>query len=264
MKPSREQQLSSQGLLPLLPQPAGRRARVAFVPLDLARPLTGQGRIDVLLHKASDELVEAPGDGLADGSGGSGEGAVGGGDDGSGVDDAQAPNASGSRAPAWSPALQRLQQQLRRRPEICVVDPFECTAKARCWNALDCCQAGLCVGCLGGGPGALGAASPFETAGTHLQCTHVSCIRHAFPSHPPCIPFAPQVVDRAELCRVLEGLGGLLLPGRLRARAPKHLVVESLGAHDLRRRLDEAGASVWVYACVIRGERLEGRRLDEG
>lgn len=55
-----------------------------------------QGHIDVLLHKASDELVRSQ---------------------------------DGSGALTWSEAMQQLQRQLEGRPEICVVDPFMATAK---------------------------------------------------------------------------------------------------------------------------------------
>ena len=46
MKPSRERNLASRGLLPLS-APHG----VCFVPVDFARPLEQQGPFDVMLHK---------------------------------------------------------------------------------------------------------------------------------------------------------------------------------------------------------------------
>ncbi|KAL3152451.1 hypothetical protein ABBQ32_001496 [Trebouxia sp. C0010 RCD-2024] len=52
MKPSRERNLASRGLLPLT-APHG----VCFVPIDFALPLEHQGPFDILLHKATDELV---------------------------------------------------------------------------------------------------------------------------------------------------------------------------------------------------------------
>ncbi|GBF98687.1 hypothetical protein Rsub_11401 [Raphidocelis subcapitata] len=97
MKPSREAALAGQGLLPLLPRRPRAGPAVAFVPLDLGRPLGEQPPLDVLLHKGSDELVAGAG-----GRGG---------------------------APAWSEALLRLQRELAQRPQVAVVDPFECTAK---------------------------------------------------------------------------------------------------------------------------------------
>jgi hypothetical protein len=100
MKPSREQQLADQGLLPLLPAPAvtpsGARCYVCFAPLDLGQPLGPQGHWDAVLHKASDELVATPGAG---------------------------------GAPEWSAAMQGLQRQLEGRPDVAVVDPFEAAAK---------------------------------------------------------------------------------------------------------------------------------------
>lgn len=50
-----------------------------------------------------------------------------------------------------------------------------------------------------------------------------------------------QVVDRAVLCAVLEGLGQLQLPSGVRARAPRHLVVASLSAVELQQQLTAAG-----------------------
>ncbi|KAL3142372.1 hypothetical protein ABBQ38_002708 [Trebouxia sp. C0009 RCD-2024] len=52
MKPSRERNLASRGLLPLT-APHG----VCFVPIDFSLPLEQQGPFDILLHKATDELV---------------------------------------------------------------------------------------------------------------------------------------------------------------------------------------------------------------
>ena len=132
MKASREQQLAEQGLLPLVPQPAPAQRRlssrksgsgggadggagcsgtgmdggvsVMFMPLDLRRPLAEQGHVDVVLHKASDELVAA----------------------------------GGGAVPQWSTAMEALQCELRHMPHVCVVDPFEATAKvgATCsWGA---------------------------------------------------------------------------------------------------------------------------------
>ena len=46
MKPSRERNLASRGLLPLT-APHG----VCFVPVDFARPLEQQGPFDIMLHK---------------------------------------------------------------------------------------------------------------------------------------------------------------------------------------------------------------------
>ncbi len=51
MKPSRERNLASRGLLPLT-APHG----VCFVPVDFARPLDQQGPFDVLLHKVTYSL----------------------------------------------------------------------------------------------------------------------------------------------------------------------------------------------------------------
>jgi hypothetical protein len=99
MKPSREAALAGQGLLQLVPRRLRGGPAVAFVPLDLGRPLGEQPPIGVLLHKGSDELVAG-----AAGRGG---------------------------APAWSDALLRLQRELAQRPDVAVVDPFECTAKVR-------------------------------------------------------------------------------------------------------------------------------------
>lgn len=106
MRLSREQQLAAQRLLQLLPAPArgAGGCRVCFVPLDLARPLSEQGRIDVVLHKASDELVSGPG-----GAGGGG--------------------GSSGGAPRWSEAMLALQRQLAEAPGVAVVDPFESAAK---------------------------------------------------------------------------------------------------------------------------------------
>ncbi|DBA81431.1 TPA: Inositol-tetrakisphosphate 1-kinase, variant 2 [Trebouxia sp. C0004] len=52
MKPSRERNLASRGLLPLT-APHG----VCFVPVDFGQPLEQQGPFDVMLHKATDELI---------------------------------------------------------------------------------------------------------------------------------------------------------------------------------------------------------------
>jgi hypothetical protein len=124
MKASREEQLASAGLLPLLPGDDG----LCFMPFDVSQLSTtdtaddsataqleqqqqqqqqqGQGHIDMLLHKGSDELVSGP------------DGAVG-----------------------WSARLLALQQWLQQEQQrhICVVDPFENTAKV-CFNvAADSC-----------------------------------------------------------------------------------------------------------------------------
>jgi hypothetical protein len=142
MKPSREQQLADQGLLPLVPQPAeactrGEGAKggpgagagchssrgvaqlVVFMPLDLGRPLGEQGHVDAVLHKASDELVSAGGGG-GGGDGGGGQDGGGGGGDGS---------SGGGGVPRWSPAMEALKQQLAAAPRVCVVDPFDAAAK---------------------------------------------------------------------------------------------------------------------------------------
>jgi hypothetical protein len=115
MKPSREEQLASAGLLPLLPGADG----LCFMPFDVGQ-LTAdygssnaaaaaihvatpqqqqqqqQGHIDLLLHKGSDELLSGADGGLA-----------------------------------WSGRLLALQAWLRQEQQqhICVVDPFENTAK---------------------------------------------------------------------------------------------------------------------------------------
>ena len=103
MKATRERQLAEQGLLPLLPSAAGGGggggARVAFMPLDLSRPLAAQGRVDAVLHKASDELVAVGGGGAA------------------------------AAGPAWSQPLAALQAELALRRRVCVVDPFEAAAR---------------------------------------------------------------------------------------------------------------------------------------
>ncbi|KAA6428986.1 MAG: inositol-tetrakisphosphate 1-kinase 4-like, partial [Trebouxia sp. A1-2] len=52
MKPSRERNLASRGLLPLT-APDG----VCFVPVDFGQPLEQQGPFDIMLHKATDELI---------------------------------------------------------------------------------------------------------------------------------------------------------------------------------------------------------------
>eukprot|EP00891_Asterochloris_glomerata_P005550 jgi/Astpho2/5550/Aster-02810 len=52
MKPSRERDLASRGLLPLVPQHG-----ISFVPIDTALLLEQQGPFDALLHKATDDLV---------------------------------------------------------------------------------------------------------------------------------------------------------------------------------------------------------------
>jgi hypothetical protein len=111
MKASREEQLASSGLLPLLPGDDG----LCFMPFDVGQLTVnntaddtattqqqwheqqqGQGHIDLLLHKGSDELVSA-----ADGGMG------------------------------WSGRLLALQQWLQQEQQqhICVVDSFENTAK---------------------------------------------------------------------------------------------------------------------------------------
>jgi hypothetical protein len=112
MKASREEQLASAGLLPLLPGDDG----LCFMPFDVGQLTAndtatatattqpqqgqqqqqGQCQIDVLLHKGSDELVAGPGGGVG-----------------------------------WSGRLLALQQWLQQEQQrhICVVDPFENTAK---------------------------------------------------------------------------------------------------------------------------------------
>jgi hypothetical protein len=117
MKPSREEQLASAGLLPLLPGSDG----LCFMPFDVAQLPTDssrcatprdaaapqqqqqqqqqqweQGHIDLLLHKGSDELVSGPDGGVA-----------------------------------WSVRLLALQHWLQQEQQqrICVVDPLDNTAK---------------------------------------------------------------------------------------------------------------------------------------
>jgi hypothetical protein len=118
MKPSREDALAKAGMLHALPQEG-----VCFMPVDLDT-LTQQQQqqqevhIDILLHKGSDELVP---------TGGSTEPAA-----------AAATRRSGASGDvvdlasvgmAWSPRLVALQAWLAQRPHICVVDPFQHTAK---------------------------------------------------------------------------------------------------------------------------------------
>ena len=89
MKPSREKQLAASGLLHAVPTDG-----VCFMPLDLSQPLDQQPAVQVLLHKASDELEY----------GANGE-------------------------ITWSQRLKDLQQYLKQKPDVCVVDPFDHTAK---------------------------------------------------------------------------------------------------------------------------------------
>eukprot|EP00878_Enallax_costatus_P043882 GHUV01051982.1.p1 GENE.GHUV01051982.1~~GHUV01051982.1.p1 ORF type:complete len:318 (+),score=96.63 GHUV01051982.1:388-1341(+) len=89
MKPSREEQLSTAGLLHLLPQDG-----LSFMPFDTTRLPEKQGHIDILLHKGSDELVTTADGGVV-----------------------------------WSDRLLQLQDWLKTRFHICVVDPFENTKK---------------------------------------------------------------------------------------------------------------------------------------
>jgi len=93
MKASREEQLSSAGLLHVVP-----RDGLAFMPLDVSclqdPQQQQQGHIDILLHKGSDELVPRP------------DGSLG-----------------------WSERLLGLQTWLHGQPQVTVVDPFESTAK---------------------------------------------------------------------------------------------------------------------------------------
>lgn len=89
MKASREEQLSSSGLLHLLPHEG-----MCFMPFDVGRLREDQGHIDILLHKGSDELVPT--------------------DDGGVI---------------WSDRLLQLQEWLERHQHICVVDPFQNTSK---------------------------------------------------------------------------------------------------------------------------------------
>lgn len=89
MKASREEQLSSAGLLHLLPQD-----NMCFMPFDVTRLHEDQGHIDLLLHKGSDDLVATADGGVV-----------------------------------WSDRLLKLQQWLGEQQHICVVDPFPNTRK---------------------------------------------------------------------------------------------------------------------------------------
>jgi hypothetical protein len=106
MKASREHQLAMAGLLHAIPIEG-----VYFVPLDLSQPLEQQPAVQVVLHKASDELEYDAG------------GAV-----------------------AWSQRLKDLQQYLNQKPEVCVVDPFDNTAKVQlgCKHCDNSMGSGMC------------------------------------------------------------------------------------------------------------------------
>lgn len=126
MKASREEALASTHMLHLLPQEG-----MSFMPVDLDtlqqpheqqhpdQDLQQQQRdvpFDILLHKGSDELIALPT--ASNSSDTTAAAAVDGGCSG--------PGAVGV---CWSPRLVALQSWLAAHPQVCVVDPFEHTAK---------------------------------------------------------------------------------------------------------------------------------------
>ena len=138
MKASREEALATSGLLPLLPQQG-----ISFMPLDLDTLLNTQQQgqppphIDILLHKGSDELVPASHSDSAAGAGAAAAGGTAGGPDPAATQAAAVPaghcSSSGPAAVglSLSPRLIALQAWLSAHPQVCVVDPFEHTAKVR-------------------------------------------------------------------------------------------------------------------------------------
>lgn len=89
MKASREEQLSSAGLLHLLPQD-----NMCFMPVDITCLSDDQGHIDILLHKGSDELITTADGGVK-----------------------------------WSDNFKQLQHWAEGQSHVCVVDPFSHTKK---------------------------------------------------------------------------------------------------------------------------------------
>lgn len=126
MKASREDALAAAGLLNLLPQDG-----MCFMPVDLdtltaSTTTQQQQHIDILLHKGSDELVPLASEGSSSANPASAAAA-------GAVDAGTTPSATPCPAAAvgvsWSPRLRALQSWLAQHPHICVVDPFQHTAK---------------------------------------------------------------------------------------------------------------------------------------
>jgi Inositol 1,3,4-trisphosphate 5/6-kinase pre-ATP-grasp domain len=92
MRPSRETALAAQGLLHLLPVRG-----LCYMPWEPDLDPEDQGHVDILLHKASDELVQGPPGG----------------------------------PPTWSPRMDRMLAWLATVPHVAVVDPLHAAAKAR-------------------------------------------------------------------------------------------------------------------------------------
>jgi hypothetical protein len=216
MKAAREQALASQGLLHLLPVEG-----VCFMPLNVDSIHHGsqyeqqhvpaaawqQGHIDLLLHKGSDELVVLP---PSDGGGAAGADAA-----------AAGAEAAAAVGVGWSPRLRSLQAWLAQRPHICVVDPFEHTAKVGAWWAHTPSPSAGCSGCACN------------------RCSHHACRT--------CLTNT-QVLDRLLLAQLLEGLAGLVLPGGLRARGPRFAEVTDFAADGLADRLSAAGDDDHTWA----------------
>ncbi|XP_058101242.1 inositol-tetrakisphosphate 1-kinase 6 isoform X2 [Magnolia sinica] len=93
MKPSREEDFSKRGAFPMYPTQNG----LMFVPLTFDLPLASQiQKVDVILHKATDEIVSV--------------------DPGSFLDF--------SKGISFSKGMQELERYIEDRPDCCVIDPL--------------------------------------------------------------------------------------------------------------------------------------------
>jgi flagellar motor protein MotB len=125
MKPSREDALAKSGMLHLL-----FKEGLCFMPVDLhsisqqqqqqdQQQQQQQQHIDILLHKGSDELLPLEASSSAHNAA----------EEAAGAGESAGPAAA--VGVCWSPRLLALQNWLRQHPSVCVVDPFEHTAKVQ-------------------------------------------------------------------------------------------------------------------------------------